>query len=146
MPANESFLKHLNVHKTPHVVVTAEDEDFDVVILKNLKSEGFNVQYVAMGDDTSAKYSERLHGVANRMAGLNEYYAIVGMVSHGYHCSPFGLIHLSIRRCRKCDTGLTLQDHTEIDCIDSVLPICNTRPRENLVSYGGNSPNAPGWR
>ena len=80
MPTNEPFLKHLNVHKTPHVVVTAEDEDFDVVILKNLKSEGFNVQYVSMGDDTPAKYSERLHGVANRMTGVNEYYAIVGIV------------------------------------------------------------------
>ncbi|KAI4156634.1 MAG: hypothetical protein LQ340_000137 [Diploschistes diacapsis] len=63
--SNEPFLKQLNNKKTPHVIITAEESDFDESILKGFRSEGFNVQYVAMGNDNSTKYSERLHAVAN---------------------------------------------------------------------------------
>ena len=45
---NEPFLKHLNVQKTPHVIVSAEDEDFDDKFLESLRNEGFNVQYVPL--------------------------------------------------------------------------------------------------
>lgn len=79
--SNEPFLKQLNNKKTPHVIITAEESDFDESILKGFRSEGFNVQYVAMGNDNSTKYSERLHAVANGMTGVNEYYAIVGTFS-----------------------------------------------------------------
>ena len=75
---NEPFLKHLNVKKTPHVIVTAEDDDFDQATLLKLTGAGFNVQYVAMGEDSSGAYVQRLRDTASRMTGVNEYYAIVG--------------------------------------------------------------------
>ena len=87
----EPLLKHLNMYKTPHVIVTAEDDDFDNVILDSLRGEGFNVQYVSMGDDKAVGYAERLHAIAKRMTGLGEHYAIVGIIAANIHL-PRGLI------------------------------------------------------
>ena len=72
------FLKHLNVRRTPHVIVTAEDDDFDDVFIQQLAAEGFNVQYAAMGESSSSRLADRLHAVANGMTGLSEHYAIIG--------------------------------------------------------------------
>jgi beta-lactamase superfamily II metal-dependent hydrolase len=77
---HEPFLKHLNVHKTPHVVVTAEDQDFDDVMLEQLQAEQFDVRYVPMGEDKGAKFAEKLHTIANQLTGVSGHYAIVGTV------------------------------------------------------------------
>ncbi|CAF9929996.1 MAG: hypothetical protein GOMPHAMPRED_005536 [Gomphillus americanus] len=89
---NEPFLKHLNVQKTPHVIVSAEDEDFDDKFLESLRNEGFNVQYVPLKGE---RYMDRVHDTANRMTGINEYYSIVGfgdaaakVLDHHTHSSP----------------------------------------------------------
>lgn len=72
-----SFLKHLNVHRTPHVVVTAEDDDFDEVFIQQLSAEGFNVRYLALGKDSEARFADKIHALANHMTGVSEQYAIV---------------------------------------------------------------------
>ena len=73
---NGPFLKHINAQRTAHLIVTAEDNDFDEVILENFRNEGFNVHYVPMKGEN---YAERVHTRANHMTGVNEYYAVVGM-------------------------------------------------------------------
>jgi hypothetical protein len=107
---NEPFLKHLNVRKTPHVVVTAEDDDFDVEIIKQLQGEGFNVQYVAMGEETGNRYAQRLHDIANHMTGVNEYYAIVGKAQCLVDSSC--MTKYSFRRCSRSCIGNTYQSIT----------------------------------
>ena len=82
-PANEPFLKHLNVQKTPHVILTAEDDEFDETWLSDLRAEGFNVAYLAQGDDAQTKYTNRIHAVADKMTGVSERYAIVGKITLG---------------------------------------------------------------
>ena len=75
--SKEPFLKHLNVKKVAHVIVTAEDSEFDDVILRDLSDEGFRVQYMAMGDVKPNAFAQSLHDEANKLAGVNESYAII---------------------------------------------------------------------
>ena len=76
--SNQPFLKHLNTHKTPRVIVTAEDEDFDSTTLSDLQNEGFETHYVAMNDDGPATFARRVHEYGNKIVGVNENYAVVG--------------------------------------------------------------------
>lgn len=75
--SKEPFLKHLNVNKPAHVIVTAEDSEFDDVILRDLSDEGFKVQYMAMGDVKANAFAQNLHEAANKLTGVNESYAIL---------------------------------------------------------------------
>lgn len=76
-PANEPFLKHLNVQKTPYLFLTAETDDFDEVTVQHWRDEGFVVGYVPLGNG-GAEYVRRLHAVADQAVGVSEQYAIVG--------------------------------------------------------------------
>lgn len=77
VPVNEPFLKYLNVHKTPHLLLTAETDDFDDVTLREWSDEGFEVTYVPLGNGGS-EYVRRLHSIADKIVGVSETYAIVG--------------------------------------------------------------------
>ena len=76
-PANQPFLKYLNVQKTPYVFLTAETDDFDTVTVQEWHDEGFVVNYVPLGDG-GAEYTKRLHRFADEVVGISEQYAIVG--------------------------------------------------------------------
>lgn len=73
---NSDFFNHLNAHKTPHVFLTAETEDFDESIINAWKAEGFGVQYIPLGNG-GASYTKTLHSLHDRI-GVGEQYAIVG--------------------------------------------------------------------
>lgn len=75
---NTPFLKHLSQNVTPHVIVTAEDEEFDDVFLQDLRDEGFDVHYVAQNDDPGPRFCNKLHALANQITGVSERYAIIG--------------------------------------------------------------------
>ena len=77
---NEPFLKHLNVQKTPHVIVTAEDQEFDDIFVQELRDEGFNVAYLAQEDQKPNAFASQIHALANKITGVNERYAIIGML------------------------------------------------------------------
>jgi post-segregation antitoxin (ccd killing protein) len=77
---NEPFLKHLNVQKTHHVIVTAEDAEFDDEFLQDLRDEGFNVAYLAQEELKPKAFASKLHALANEITGVSERYAIVGML------------------------------------------------------------------
>jgi hypothetical protein len=73
---NRDFFNVLNKSKVPHVVLAAEDEDFDDETIKAWTDEGFDVQYVPMlkgGND----FIQRVHVVGDKF-GVSEQYAIVG--------------------------------------------------------------------
>lgn len=62
--------------KTPHLVLTAETEDFDEEIPKQFREEGFNTAYVPLlngGQD----FVNRVHRTGDGF-GVSEYYGIVG--------------------------------------------------------------------
>ena len=75
---NEPFLKHLNVQKTPHVIVTAEDPEFDDIFLEDLRDEGFHVVYLAQEDSKPNAFADKVHALANQITGVSERYGIVG--------------------------------------------------------------------
>ncbi|KAG8534411.1 uncharacterized protein KY384_001256 [Bacidia gigantensis] len=74
---HEPFLKHLSKNKTPYVIVSAEDAEFDDITLQDLRAEGFETHYVAMNDDPPTRFAERLHRIGNQLAGVNERFAVV---------------------------------------------------------------------
>ena len=93
--SNEPFLKHLNVRRTPYVIATAEDEEFDEIFLQELRDEGFEVHYLAMGEDTGARFASRLHALADQITGISDRYAIVGTSS--LHLN----VHAPCERCKR---------------------------------------------
>lgn len=74
--SSEPFFSHLNVHKTPHVFLTAETDDFDENIIDAWQDEGFKTYYVPLGDGGPA-YTKKIHSLADNI-GVGENYAIVG--------------------------------------------------------------------
>lgn len=76
-PANEPFLKHLAVQKTPYLFLSAETDDFDEDIIEAWANEGFHVTYVPLGQG-GPEYTTRLHSVADNAVGMSDHYAIVG--------------------------------------------------------------------
>ena len=75
---NQPFFRHLQTHKTPHVLVTAEDEEFDSTTISDLQAEGFDTHYFAMGDLKPVAFTQKMHEYGNQIAGVNEGYAVVG--------------------------------------------------------------------
>ena len=75
---NEPFLKHLNVHKTPHIFLTAETDDFDEKLVSQWRSEGFVTHYVPLGNGGQA-YTRKMKAMADEAIGLSDQYAIVGL-------------------------------------------------------------------
>jgi len=65
-------------HSLPKLFITAEDEAFDTMTLQEWSDEGFNVEYLPMGDDTE-KYAERLRNLHKKGLGPCEIFGIVGM-------------------------------------------------------------------
>lgn len=73
---NKDFFNSLNQTKTPHVILTAETEDFDEETTQQWRDEGFDTKYVALlggGND----YIARVHAAGDAF-GVSEYYAVVG--------------------------------------------------------------------
>lgn len=77
LDANEPFLRHLNVRKTPYIFLTAETDDFDEDIIARWQGEGFITTYVAL-EEGGQNYYKRLHAAADDVVGLSDQYAIVG--------------------------------------------------------------------
>jgi hypothetical protein len=61
----------------PRLHVTADDNEFDPIILKYFRDEGFDATYLPKGSDNKA-YKDRLKHLADDLE-LGENYAIVGM-------------------------------------------------------------------
>lgn len=84
------FFNSLNRTQIPHVILTAETEDFDEETTQQWRAEGFHTAYVPLlqgGND----YITRIHAQGDAF-GVGEYYAIVGrthtmLSSHAHHGS-----------------------------------------------------------
>lgn len=61
----------------PKLYFTAESEDFDQLTLREWADEGFNVEYIPMGDDLN-EYQERLERLSKQKRGPCETFGIVG--------------------------------------------------------------------
>ena len=73
---DQSFFNHLNQTKVPHLVLTAETEDFDDEITRRWREEGFDTIYVPLMDGGD-QYLQRVHRAGDSF-GSGEYYGIVG--------------------------------------------------------------------
>lgn len=73
---DKSFFNSLNKTKIPHVILTAETEDFADEVTQQWITEGFHTQYVALLNGGS-DYIKRVHAVGESF-GPSEQYAIVG--------------------------------------------------------------------
>ncbi len=62
----------------PKLYVTAEGGDFDQLTLSEWKDEGFDVEYLGMGEDEK-QYRAKLASLNKSDLGPCETYAIVGM-------------------------------------------------------------------
>ncbi|KAF2717653.1 hypothetical protein K431DRAFT_255005 [Polychaeton citri CBS 116435] len=72
---DQSFFNSLNKTKIPHLILTAETEDFDPAVEDGWKNEGFDCRYVPLlngGKD----YVNRMKQ-AGENCGVGEYYAFV---------------------------------------------------------------------
>lgn len=73
---DRNFFNHLNKSTTQHLIITAEDDEFDEELELKWRSEGFNTAYVPMGKGGN-DYVQRLHMTGENF-GTAEYYGIVG--------------------------------------------------------------------
>jgi len=77
------FFNELNKSKIPHLVLTAETDDFDDEVTQQWRDEGFDAVYVPMGEDGGggggggAEHVRRVHAAGDAF-GPGEYYGIVG--------------------------------------------------------------------
>lgn len=62
---------------SPKLYFSAESDDFDELTLAEWKAEGFNVEYIPMGDDLD-DYRRRLEGLSRKRLGPCETFGIVG--------------------------------------------------------------------
>jgi hypothetical protein len=73
---DNNFFNQLNKTKIPHLVLTAETEDFDEEVIKQWREEGFDTAYVPLLNGGS-EYVNRVHRTGDSF-GAGEYYGIVG--------------------------------------------------------------------
>jgi len=62
--------------KAPKVYITADDDEFDQVIIQHLREEGFDARYLPYDPDNSKAYRDTLRHLADDLE-LGENYAIV---------------------------------------------------------------------
>ncbi|KAF4556181.1 Hypothetical protein D9617_1g080560 [Elsinoe fawcettii] len=75
------FFSHLKYHKTCHLLLTAETDDFDEVTVQEWRQEGFSVSYMGFGDG-GADFVRRVQAHADKIS-VGEQYAIVAYGSPG---------------------------------------------------------------
>lgn len=71
------FLSKDFPHSPPKLYLTAETDDFDELTLSEWRDEGFNVEYLPLGDD-GAEYRRRLQVLAKKDMGPCETFGIIG--------------------------------------------------------------------
>ncbi|KAK5132863.1 hypothetical protein LTR08_008579 [Meristemomyces frigidus] len=72
---DKDFFNMLNQTKTPHVILTAETDDFDEETTQLWRDEGFNVAYEPLLNGGN-EYIQRVHTTGDGF-GSSEYYAVV---------------------------------------------------------------------
>lgn len=83
------FLSNNFPHGAPKLFLTAESDDFDDVTVHEWQNEGFNTEYLSMGDG-GKKYTQRLDSLKNGL-GVGETFAIVGTARHTAQSPVFAL-------------------------------------------------------
>jgi len=81
---DNSFFNSLNKSVVPHIVLTAETDDFDEETTQQWKDEGFDTAYVPLlggGND----FINRLHRTGDAF-GVSEYYAIHTAMQRPWSC------------------------------------------------------------
>ena len=74
------FLSNDFPHSPPKLYITAESDDFDLVTVNEWRDEGFNVEYIAMGDGGN-EYRTKIESLSRANLGPCETFGIVGMLS-----------------------------------------------------------------
>lgn len=72
------FLSTEFPHSPPKLYITAEDNEFDLLTLNEWRNEGFNVEYIPMGNGGN-EYRMNLESLSRSNLGPCETYGIVGM-------------------------------------------------------------------
>ncbi|KAI1452493.1 NTF2-like protein [Annulohypoxylon moriforme] len=85
------FLSNDFPHSPPKLYITAESDEFDVLTLNEWKDEGFNVEYIPMGDGGN-EYRMKLESFSRADLGPCETY---GIVAYG-DAASFCLEHFHI--------------------------------------------------
>ncbi|KAI0880541.1 NTF2-like protein [Annulohypoxylon maeteangense] len=70
------FLSNDFPHSPPKLYITAESDDFDVLTVNEWKDEGFNVEYISMGDGGN-EYRTKLESLSRTDLGPCETFGIV---------------------------------------------------------------------
>lgn len=63
----------------PKLYITAESDEFDLLTLNEWRDEGFNVEYVPMGNG-GVEYKMKLESLSRANLGPCETYGIIGML------------------------------------------------------------------
>jgi hypothetical protein len=71
------FLSNDFPRSLPRLCFTAESEDFDELTLAEWRDEGFNVEYLAMGNGGD-EYRQKLRVLSRRGLGPCETFGIIG--------------------------------------------------------------------
>ncbi|KAI1101688.1 NTF2-like protein [Jackrogersella minutella] len=83
---NESgFLSSNFPRSPPKLYITAEDDEFDVLTLNEWKDEGFNVEYLSMGNG-GKEYIRKLESLSRAKLGPCETYGIVAYGDAAGYC------------------------------------------------------------
>ncbi|KAK6953784.1 hypothetical protein Daesc_003746 [Daldinia eschscholtzii] len=85
------FLSSDFPHSAPKLYITAESDEFDLVTLSEWKDEGFNVEYIPMGDGGN-EYRMKLESLSRTNLGPCETY---GIIAYG-DAASFCLEHFHI--------------------------------------------------
>lgn len=64
----------------PKLYITAESDEFDLLTLSEWRDEGFNVEYISMGNGGN-EYRSRLESLSKANWGPCETYGIIGMIA-----------------------------------------------------------------
>ena len=91
---DNSFFNHLNKTKIPHLVLTAETEDFDEEVTQQWKDEGFDTAYEPLLNGGN-EFIDRIHRTGDSF-GSGEYYAIVGNVPRPNMTSEYNSLTCSV--------------------------------------------------
>ncbi|XDG09815.1 hypothetical protein ABKA04_009430 [Annulohypoxylon sp. FPYF3050] len=85
------FLSNDFPHSPPKLYITAESDDFDLVTVSEWRDEGFNVEYIAMGDGGN-EYRTKIESLSRANLGPCETF---GIVAYG-DAASFCLEHFHI--------------------------------------------------
>jgi hypothetical protein len=148
LTTGDGFLTSFNA-TTPRLYITAETDtidEFDQIMLKHWREEGFDVIYLPFGRGGKA-YVKELEGIKDSLS-LGDSFGVVGRL---YSNANSNLIKICLMSCiysfRRCCRSMprdVSQIHRQTRCSCRLLSILDTRSTPFLSNWY-ESPSASCW-